>query len=531
MQQMLGVSFQNTHIKHSSLSDVPLSDVPLSDVPRSEKFNGGKGQDIQKVDFNQIFNRQVTAVKEKEIAAVGSEEINQNRLINGENFPVELSEISNQLSEFESLEELKKEIEARGFSSKFFDVVLDAQNNIEIQATNDEDLQNASMQNYSSILVMQINVDQKQVGSANELPLELNIDDTTNQAAQENPLNNEMNFYPELKAVDLQELSAILNKVGTDNANVKQSSNTNVALVVINDNQQQASVDSDFKSLDLINNTLLDEVMPAHVSVQLLSQAMLPKSESELTAEFLKTTGVAKEGVKDDSKEGFNNLDMDEQETLETQDSSQYEELESELESNELESQDPVKTKRAIQLDMLGGDKSITAKPGQIELPAINLSDAKASTNTIKSIPTAAADLMQAILPEKHAVKLSEELGSRVMMLHNQKMTTGFIRLDPPELGALEIKIETKGDEARVTIVTSQLNVKEALDSQSSRLREMLQDQGFTSVEVDVKEQDQSQTEQGESNSKDRGDLDAEDTENEQPTTQQKSVHLLDQFV
>ena len=119
------------------------------------------------------------------------------------------------------------------------------------------------------------------------------------------------------------------------------------------------------------------------------------------------------------------------------------------------------------------------------------------------------------------------------MMLHNQKMTTGFIRLDPPELGALEVKIETEGDQAKVTIVTSQLNVKEALDSQSNRLREMLQEQGFTSVDVDVKEQDQSQTAQGESNKNSGEDIedDEVEVEDEQLVTQEKSVHLLDQFV
>lgn len=83
-------------------------------------------------------------------------------------------------------------------------------------------------------------------------------------------------------------------------------------------------------------------------------------------------------------------------------------------------------------------------------------------------------------------------LGERVMWLASQNIKEADIRLDPPELGQLQVRVSVNQEQASVTFTSPHANVREALDQNAFRLRELFQDGGIDLVNVDVSDQSQS---------------------------------------
>jgi flagellar hook-length control protein FliK len=72
-----------------------------------------------------------------------------------------------------------------------------------------------------------------------------------------------------------------------------------------------------------------------------------------------------------------------------------------------------------------------------------------------------------------------QQLAEKVRWMVNARHATAEIRLDPPDLGGINIKINLSGDIAQVNFNVQSAVAKEALDQAAPRLREMLQDQGI----------------------------------------------------
>lgn len=77
-------------------------------------------------------------------------------------------------------------------------------------------------------------------------------------------------------------------------------------------------------------------------------------------------------------------------------------------------------------------------------------------------------------------------LGSRLQMMVGQNVQTAEIRLDPPELGALDIKIKISNDVASVNITSPHSQIREALETAVPRLREMFEESGLSLGDVNV---------------------------------------------
>jgi len=77
-------------------------------------------------------------------------------------------------------------------------------------------------------------------------------------------------------------------------------------------------------------------------------------------------------------------------------------------------------------------------------------------------------------------------LGSRLQMLVGQNIQTAEIRLDPPELGALDIKIKVINEVANVTLSSPNAQVREAMEASIPRLREMFAESGVSLGDVNV---------------------------------------------
>jgi flagellar hook-length control protein FliK len=84
--------------------------------------------------------------------------------------------------------------------------------------------------------------------------------------------------------------------------------------------------------------------------------------------------------------------------------------------------------------------------------------------------------------------KWKQKFAQHVSMLALRGNTNAQIRLDPPELGPMAIRINHTGTETHVQFMVNNAVAKELVDSGTQRLREMLEEQGFENVNVDVNE-------------------------------------------
>jgi len=80
----------------------------------------------------------------------------------------------------------------------------------------------------------------------------------------------------------------------------------------------------------------------------------------------------------------------------------------------------------------------------------------------------------------------SQAVGDRVLWLAAQNLSAADIRLDPPDLGSMHVKVSVHQDQVNVSFASPHPVVREALDQHANRLREMFADQGLNLVHVDV---------------------------------------------
>ncbi|MCK3837184.1 MULTISPECIES: flagellar hook-length control protein FliK [Pseudomonas] len=96
-----------------------------------------------------------------------------------------------------------------------------------------------------------------------------------------------------------------------------------------------------------------------------------------------------------------------------------------------------------------------------------------------------------------HQSGWTEEVVNRVMFLSSANLKSAEIQLQPAELGRLDIKVNMTADQqAQVNFMSGHAVVREALESQSGRLREMFAQQGMGQVDVNVSDQSRGQDQQ-----------------------------------
>lgn len=98
----------------------------------------------------------------------------------------------------------------------------------------------------------------------------------------------------------------------------------------------------------------------------------------------------------------------------------------------------------------------------------------------------------------------SQAVGDRVLWLAAQNLTSAELRLDPPELGPMQVRVSVHQDQVQVTFTSPHSGVREALDQGAARLREMFNEQGLN-LNVEVSDQSLSRRGDGEGSSKGRG--------------------------
>ena len=147
-----------------------------------------------------------------------------------------------------------------------------------------------------------------------------------------------------------------------------------------------------------------------------------------------------------------------------------------------------------------GGDKAFS---GLIDGGLKDLKDASSDTR-VDDFANRLAALTQAATPKTanalppvanaplamHQSGWTEEVVNRVMYLSSANLKSAEIQLQPAELGRLDIKVNMTADQqAQVSFMSGHAVVREALESQSGRLREMFAQQGMGQVDVNVSDQ------------------------------------------
>lgn len=79
-----------------------------------------------------------------------------------------------------------------------------------------------------------------------------------------------------------------------------------------------------------------------------------------------------------------------------------------------------------------------------------------------------------------------QAVGGRVLWMLNNDTQSAQIKLNPPHLGPLDVRVSIEGDKANVTFTAQHAPVREALDAAIPRLREMLAENGLSLGDVNV---------------------------------------------
>ncbi|POA32619.1 MULTISPECIES: flagellar hook-length control protein FliK [unclassified Pseudomonas] len=145
-----------------------------------------------------------------------------------------------------------------------------------------------------------------------------------------------------------------------------------------------------------------------------------------------------------------------------------------------------------------GGEKSFS---GLIDDGLKDLKSATSDTrvddfaNRLAALTQAATPKTANALPVNQPIAMhqsgwTEEVVNRVMYLSSANLKAADIQLQPAELGRLDIRVNMVPDQqTQVTFMSAHVGVREALDSQMHRLRDMFAQQGMGQVDVNVSDQ------------------------------------------
>lgn len=87
----------------------------------------------------------------------------------------------------------------------------------------------------------------------------------------------------------------------------------------------------------------------------------------------------------------------------------------------------------------------------------------------------------------------SDQMAERVQMMMSKNLKNIDIRLDPPELGRMQIRMNMNGDGATVHFTVANQQARDALEQSMPRLREMLAQQGVQLGDTSVQQQSSGQ--------------------------------------
>lgn len=127
----------------------------------------------------------------------------------------------------------------------------------------------------------------------------------------------------------------------------------------------------------------------------------------------------------------------------------------------------------------------------------------------------------------------NQAVSDKVMWMAAQNISAAEIRLDPPDLGPMQVKVSVHQDQVNVNFTSPHAQVRDALDLQLNRLRDMFSEQGLNLLNVDVSDKSfREQQQDSQQGGKGKGTGGTEDDEllNAQVSSQALSLRLVDHY-
>jgi flagellar hook-length control protein FliK len=121
-----------------------------------------------------------------------------------------------------------------------------------------------------------------------------------------------------------------------------------------------------------------------------------------------------------------------------------------------------------------------------------NAADAAAAVSQANSAAAPPAPTAAAAVPilQVHAsidgAGFAQGLADRVSWMFDNGVNGAKLQINPPQLGPIELRIAVQGDHALISMITHSAVARDALESSSPLLREMLNAHGFGQVSVDI---------------------------------------------
>jgi flagellar hook-length control protein FliK len=136
---------------------------------------------------------------------------------------------------------------------------------------------------------------------------------------------------------------------------------------------------------------------------------------------------------------------------------------------------------------------SLTASPatGSVMLsPATPFTGVLSEAQSLSSAPS--MELTQPFGSEQW----EQELGSRLHWMADTRVGRAELRLNPPELGPLEVSLNVSNDEVSVSFQAQHAATREAVENALPRLREMMAQSGLNLADANVSQQQSQQQQQ-----------------------------------
>lgn len=150
--------------------------------------------------------------------------------------------------------------------------------------------------------------------------------------------------------------------------------------------------------------------------------------------------------------------------------------------------------------NILGAANSITQSTSQALNASLSLNEVNLQKETNQAQVESAKQLQQQSGNNEKAFNILKpegqtQLAEKVRWMVNNRSLTAEIRLDPPDLGGMQIKVAMSGDAASVNFTVQSQHARDVLDQATSQLRDMLEEQGIALGESNV-QQESSQSQQ-----------------------------------
>jgi flagellar hook-length control protein FliK len=120
-----------------------------------------------------------------------------------------------------------------------------------------------------------------------------------------------------------------------------------------------------------------------------------------------------------------------------------------------------------------------------------NVTGMSASASVMTAAPAMRSEF--AVAEPFGGERWAQAVGERVMMLVGRDHQIAELKLTPPNLGQLEVRVSVQQDQASVAFVSQHAAVRDALEQAIPRLREMLAQQDLQLVNVDVSQRETGQ--------------------------------------